>query len=200
MNYALTEALLNQQAAKSDSVANDNKGIGTVEIYEENEKAVNAIFLATFAKHSLELDSTQKAALEYIASQCPLAGGLAVYQARAMLATMSEPLEYEDDSLCLQVGMVWRYAQQADSEQEKPFMVLVPNPSSGTFTILPSKQFSSKVEVGIYNLAGQCVYSDSFEADSKDYSFDLSNKADGIYFYHIKANQHYYQGKLILRK
>ncbi|MCB0849673.1 MAG: hypothetical protein KDC20_07975, partial [Bacteroidetes bacterium] len=50
------------------------------------QKMINEIYLSTVAKDVLEFTNDQIQDLYAIASQCPLAGGQAVYRARSLYA------------------------------------------------------------------------------------------------------------------
>ncbi len=44
--------------------------------------------------------------IETVAYQCPMAGGNAVFRARAIYSLMNENAEYDDQFICLQQGIV----------------------------------------------------------------------------------------------
>jgi hypothetical protein len=83
--------------------------------------------------------STETATLLAIASQCPLSGGDAVFEARALLGLDS----FDDADLC-------NYSQSAAGRAEElpvksGILKALPNPSSGDFTL----QLPYKLEKGV---------------------------------------------------
>ena len=70
---------------------------------------------------------------------------------------------------------------------------LFPNPNNGDFTITGNVENTnvSKVDVKIFNLIGQLIFSDEVTPQSNKISktFDLSSTPDGIYFMNITADE-----------
>ena len=72
---------------------------------------------------------------------------------------------------------------------------IFPNPSNGTFTVA-SKQLENKtIEVKVYNSMGALVLDNTREIGSENFSFDLSQQANGLYLVEMIANN-----KTIIKK
>lgn len=100
------------------------------------------------------LDSTQQAALQFVAGQCPLSGGDAVYQARAML----EIPEWIDDSQLCQFGRSAGNSTESEEDctVENLDFATYPNPARGTVTISLNTMRENLVLV-LSDLAGREV-------------------------------------------
>jgi hypothetical protein len=78
-----------------------------------------------------------------------------------------------------------------------------PNPSRGVFTInfLGAQNFEP-VQIEIYNVLGEQVYSTNYPLTTNHYSLDLSSNPNGIYLYRVIANSGNIigEGKLVIEK
>src|SRR5690606_10442037 len=83
---SLLSLIAANRTAAATTLANTNAALAVTVQIEDNEKKVNEIYLSTVAKDVLEFTNDQIQDLYAIASQCPLAGGQAVYKARALYA------------------------------------------------------------------------------------------------------------------
>lgn len=73
---------------------------------------------------------------------------------------------------------------------------IYPNPSNGFFSIT-LQNFTSKIQLEIYNILGERVYSAQINADKSE--IDLGNKPKGIYFYHLQNDKKILgRGKVII--
>ncbi|MBV6472659.1 MAG: hypothetical protein JPMHGGIA_00917 [Saprospiraceae bacterium] len=82
-----------------------NNGITANDILYSNLLSVNRIYLGTILIGIDTLSSGQKDSLFYIANQCPLDGGKAVYMARS-LYNLYGPLDINDDSICVPIAPI----------------------------------------------------------------------------------------------
>ncbi|MCT4624577.1 MAG: T9SS type A sorting domain-containing protein [Schleiferiaceae bacterium] len=67
---------------------------------------------------------------------------------------------------------------------------IYPNPNSGRFTLEFTEETSSLVNVFIYDLAGNVLFSDEFRSNSEKYSreIDITDRPAGVYFLLLKQN------------
>ncbi|MBK7938397.1 MAG: T9SS type A sorting domain-containing protein [Lewinellaceae bacterium] len=117
------EALDSVRQVRIQSLLQLNAAVTTSLTPDENHKTVNAITLNWLATD--ELSSTDLATLESIAEQCPLKGGDAVYEARAIISHF-EGIEYDDRDLC---GTQNRQSRREKSPINNQIIVF-PNPAS----------------------------------------------------------------------
>jgi hypothetical protein len=171
-----------------------NSSVTPENYFEENEKLFNEVYINTWGKYNMELDSAHIEILEEIAYQNPISGGDAVYGARVMLDldlldTYSNPngrytLINEDMTLSKLI--------------KNPIM---PNPSSGKFTYLrmTNSTFDDRLEV--YNLFGVLLKSMTIPYQVGAFNFDLTDLPNGIYPCKISSNDkmEIYE-KLIIQK
>ncbi len=69
-----------------------------------------------------------------------------------------------------------------------PSLTLFPNPNTGAFTLeVNSGQglVDSKMQVEVYNVLGEKVYSSNYSLSTNHYSLDLSSQPNGIYLYRV---------------
>ena len=65
---------------------------------------------------------------------------------------------------------------------------LFPNPSNGNFNVITTFATSQNIEITVYNMLGQNVYSNKIDnATQNVYEVDLSKRASGFYLVEIKS-------------
>ena len=84
-NIGLFKTVLDSADVNPEYALTLNESIAPDNHAEENEKAVNAIYLVTWAVDSFELTTEQYDILYAIANENPLTSGTGVYAARVML-------------------------------------------------------------------------------------------------------------------
>ncbi|MFT4664064.1 MAG: hypothetical protein ACI8YQ_002263 [Polaribacter sp.] len=126
-------------------ITSNNQAISTTAIYETNQKTVTNTLLKTLAI-GLEPDSVQLVDLEAIANQCPLAGGEAVYHARALV----QGGYYDDEALCAAANQ----NSEMEKEEQAVTFSIFPNPSNGKFSLLLPADVKA---VTISNTMGQVI-------------------------------------------
>lgn len=135
------------------------------------------IFWQIQLKHLLngtnEYDFTDLENLWIIAKQCPLTGGLAVYQSRNLLtAIYNTVLEFEDH--CEEKEKIsWTI-----DETEQKFS-LYPNPSNGLFML--NYDIAHQVKAIVYDVNGKQVATYTLNPLYKQKQIDLSGLVTGIY-------------------
>ena len=107
-----------------------NNAIAVTDIWEQNEKAVNHIFLNTIAK-GIPLNTTQVALLKAIAVQCPLTGGSAVFRARSLLVSAGDYDFGDDEVNCQSIGQRNSIDESELLSNENGLIKLYPNPTTG---------------------------------------------------------------------
>ncbi len=166
--------------------------------YEENAKRVNDIFLSTIAK-GIDIFTTQQADDLYdIANQCPLAGGEAVYCARAMYSLIDADAYYLDKDLCTQSGNNWRKGETLTTNES---FQLYPNPTESTVNVHYNVIENITCIFTLYNTLGQVQQQTYLLNNVENHTINVSKLASGVYYYKLVENgMDKYSGKLIVIK
>lgn len=175
-----------------------HQGLATQLCYEENAKKVNDIFLSTVAK-GIDIFTTQQASELYdIANQCPLAGGEAVYQARAMYSLIDEDAYYLDKELCILPGNNWRKSETKNIEK---VFELYPNPAQNTVTLYYPTIKQDVNTLYIYDALGKIVNASVLEANVNEHIINIRHLTGGVYYYKMLHNEtDTFSGKLVIVK
>ncbi|MBK6643058.1 MAG: hypothetical protein IPG39_18405 [Bacteroidetes bacterium] len=132
----------------TDNIRFVNESIYTSETIEVNEQVVNEINLSVIGQEQFQLGDDAINQLEGIAAQCPLAGGNAVFKARAILSLINDELVYDDINICLQAGILLRQIPK------KPTARLYPNPTNNSVTLVYELPKGSPAELLLFNSTG----------------------------------------------
>jgi hypothetical protein len=160
-----------------------NQALNTSMIWEENQKSVNRIFLSSSGALPSQLTEIQLAELQIIAEQCPLEGGDAVYQARAVLQAHSRrPLSFDDEALCQQ-SQERNWVAPAISGVK-----VVPNPNTGNFALILDISEESRGLLRIFNATGQEVYRRTVDCSVITHEIALGKMPAGVYSYNLSTD------------
>ncbi len=152
----------------------------STEVYEQNERTINDLYLEARSNQSFDFSSSQINTIRTIACQCPLAGGNAVYLARGLYAIFTDTT-YDDRELCLQAGINYKRGDKQQGVNNEFQFKAYPNPANTSVTI--SWEFSSE-EIAMYNITnslGQQLFTDYFKLTDKSVTFDTGNLMPGVY-------------------
>jgi len=170
-----------------DSVRAMNDRIVSSRYYEIYDRELNAIEVERLNAEVMYYEPYQQQIIEQIATLCPVAGGPAVYKARAMMTLFNDTLDFQDDSLCALQGYAYRLAQeQTDSILEISQIIVYPNPSQSTFTVFTGISNIDELKIlTVYNALGQVVITKSEAANQIVLDFATNALAQGIYILQI---------------
>ncbi|MCC6410103.1 MAG: T9SS type A sorting domain-containing protein [Saprospiraceae bacterium] len=150
-----------------DTLLEWNKAITPSETIEVNHQDVNRIVLTMLKTDSLS--GTDITELEAIAGQCPLEGGDAVYEARAVVAYLIGTT-YDDTELC---DVEERFQPKAISESTiEP--AVYPNPTTGQ---LAFKGYDSPFDVRVLDNLGHAI----LYKQVTNNRLDISALPEGLY-------------------
>jgi len=155
----------------------------TDETYEENARVLRAIFLTTFNADSEEIfTNEQRTQLEFIAYQCPLSGGDAVYIARGMLEFPNN--HFPDDVLCTNA----QNSMTAPLNQTTPIVAfsVYPNPATDAMTVQFKDALETNGEISIINQLGQVVQTFSVNEGTTQQILTVGEIPTGLYFLQVK--------------
>ncbi|MFN0175928.1 MAG: T9SS type A sorting domain-containing protein [Saprospiraceae bacterium] len=173
------QGLTTARQQKIQTLLSFNAGISTGPIIEANHKTVNQIVLQMLLVDSLASGSLTT--LTAIAAQCPLFGGDAVYEARAIVSRLTGQ-EYDDVALC---GSLRPGAGGREETSEIPTEVIVfPNPTTGQISWIGLEE--QTVTVRVFNQLGQMVA----ERNTAENSLDLGALPEGVYHLQFSALEH----------
>lgn len=187
------------QKQKADEGNQKNEDIDPSKYYEDFKKATNRIYLNTIAKGIGEYDSTQTAALKYIAAQCFLAAGDAVFEARALISLV-EDKSYDDYDICMERGFAMKTDEATPATPAKntePLKVtyhLFPNPASDEVKLLKIGGTYDNERVAVYDVLGKLIVEQKTNTDKNITTINTESLAMGNYFLRItKASEKVYQ-------
>jgi hypothetical protein len=171
-----------------------NTAINPMELYVQNEKFTNTVFLDFFAQPSqAEPDRNTIAALKGIAAECPIIGGPAVYRARAMIYRYDKTI-YEDHDLCAQQGVSFRTQKPVSKIEGVDANIrysINPNPAQN-FTVLKSNRLANEDQtVSISDTYGRVVSTILLLKGSNQAIISTETWASGIYY--CKINESLYK-------
>ena len=180
-NTAASDLAVNSRVLAAENVKNANAGIGATALTETNYKTVNAIYLSTIAKNVEGFTEQQVEDLFAVANQCPLLGGNAVFQARALYYLVDPEQEFDDPALCLQQGLI---TKSLKAPQESSIS-MVPNPAGDMVTLLLQTPFEQGGQVVFYSAVGASVLNLRIPADQQSTVINTSVLAPGLYHYTV---------------
>jgi hypothetical protein len=171
----------NLKRIDAETVRQLNLGIITTETIEINQQLVNNIYLNKIAQGDYEFSEQDITTLISVATQCPVSGGVAVYLARSLYSVIDPTVEYDDEYICMQGGILLRKSQAKTNASAEVY----PNPTSNGATLYYN--IGDDGELKIYDAFGQEIK--SFGLISKDHElfFNTNNLTNGIYYLKVTS-------------
>ena len=151
-----------------------NASVSTSTVCVTNHSIVNEILLNMLANGDETPDSTNLALLSAIAELCPIEGGDAVYEARAIVERLTG--ETYDDAVICAVEERPSNETARNFQLEQKDVLVFPNPSTGYIYWTVLKEHPT-VTVRVFNALGQLVV----ERETASNSLDLSALSSGVY-------------------
>jgi Secretion system C-terminal sorting domain len=184
LNSALVDSILQARSAAANAVIAQNNAIVTTDIWEQNEKTVNHIFLNTVVK-SIAPNGTQLSLLRSVAAQCPYEGGTAVFRARALLDAWTEDV-FDDEVLCADGGQQGLMLPPAGNQSVSTGIRMFPNPARDRVMLSMEDGLESDAVLSVYNLYGQLASSYYLSEGDASFSFSTEGLPQGIYLVRIQ--------------
>ncbi len=154
------------------------------------QKMINEIYLSTVAKDVFEFTNDQIQDLYAIASQCPLAGGQAVYKARALYALTDKKEFFNNFAICEAAGYAMRKAVTTKSKLPIAGTIKIyPNPTDRAATLEYALPGEDNISFEVMTSAGQVLEITKLESNEGSYTFSTAKLAPGIYYYRVKSNK-----------
>lgn len=152
-----------------------NEGINPDNHAEENEKAVNAVYIETWAVDSFEFTPEQYDILYAIANENPLTGGTGVYAARVMLG-----LDIDDDESGSR--LMQQVQENTSSSLVDNNIRLMPNPAKDRAVNSNKLEKNQRGTVNVYSKFGAKIQSYLLHESYNRVEINLQRLAQGIYF------------------
>lgn len=179
------------------NISTQNNNIVANEVFEQNRKTMNEIYLDKISLGKLVLDQIDLTRIRDIAEQCPLSGGNAVFQARGILKMVSQDSTfYDDDLLCGQI--MDRDEERLVEDSNINGMEIYPNPATKVLNLSLENMLKSNSIFKVYDLAGKEISSFFLSRDQTQFQFDISDIQSGIYFYECDCGDTTFKGKIII--
>ena len=182
-----------------DNIETQNSNIAVAEVFEQNRKTINEIYLNTIALGTVMFDPVQLTQVENIAGQCPLSGGNAVFEARGMLK-MVKDTTFNDTDICDRVEPRSNDNKDTDVIISSGEIKVYPNPTKGTIHLELNRETESNREFLLYDMTGKFVTSYLIPKGQKRVNFNIVTLQSGIYYYKCKLEEGTSNGKIILIK
>ncbi len=196
---ALIQNIQANRAALVPGVIAQNNAASAVEVFEQNEKTVNGVFLQSNALGN-ELDSLQITVLEGVAQQCPYSGGSAVLWARGLLAGKSQMTF--DNNACSGQGQQQLVQEGGAGFGVLPFLPfrLFPNPAKESFTLSIGNAVEAHREVQVVDAHGKVVRTKVMGGKDRQATFLTKGLVPGMYFVKVMENgKDAFSGKIIVQ-
>ena len=130
----------------------------------------------------LIFSENQKNILLNIAHQCPLAGGRAVYFARA-LYRLANPLEsYSDRDVCTQLGL---FRKSHPGSTSALFSFMYPSPSNKDVTLVYSMFKGNELQLNIFSTTMKLVKQVVLSNKENQKEINIESLNSGLYLYNI---------------
>jgi ACT domain-containing protein len=181
-------AMLANAATARETIATEvdalNNGIAAAATIEANHQQVNTIRTATIGRDVDMFTPEQIAALYAIASQCPLAGGNAVYQARSLHALAVGAQVFDDEALC---AAPEGGGKRLAATRAMNGVALMPNPAHAEVTLVLDKEYRAVLYVTVYDMVGHVALRATVPPGTTRHALDTSGLTPGAYSYHVQA-------------
>ena len=192
-NISALELVQDSRTLNADNVNLVNSSLATSQIFEENEKQVNEIYLVTIAKGISYFTTQQIETLYGIAIQCPIAGGNAVWKARGLYSLIDDDMIYDDFITCLNAGVILREAATttntaSEKNNTRYSTSISPNPTQDKATLKYNFPTNSNGTLVLVDSYGKEIYRTALESNSKEFTFSTLNINPSIYFYKVYSN------------
>jgi hypothetical protein len=181
------QAILDKDYINASSL---NNSVVPSNVMEENQQVFNTLYLAGLSDSNYVYSQNEKDILYGIAEQCPLEGGNAVWQARALIWSIeSYPVEFTDACMSSEKRNM-SITEEVNSSSVKQInnFKLYPNPSKGEMTLEYNLNENETGVLSLYDVTGKSL--EQIVLNSKFHKVVLNETAleAGVYYYNILVN------------
>lgn len=150
-------SLVTDSASLADLLQNAlaaNHQIPGMEVYEQNQKWVNEVYLNTVAKGIIEFTASERQSLFELASKCPYAEGDAVYSARTLYSLVDNTAYFDDEQICN--ALAANKKEKAAKGELDMSITIRPNPATDIVDII-IKRSEEALKMEVFNPLGQLI-------------------------------------------
>ncbi len=188
-NINLLSTLVRTRGSEAASIWSQNDGIAVDSVYEQNTKTVNGIYADYLLKGLVTPDTTSLNALQAVANQCPLSGGNAVYQARALLKlTTGIYSVYDDQQNCLG-SQPYSTPNIPGTNITTTDWQIYPNPATEIVTVDWSGIMFEKGLLQIFDLNGKLMEKQVITASRGKIGINTIEYQGGIYLIMLQLDE-----------
>lgn len=187
---SLEQLILSARFTATDNLLQQNSLLPAGAIYETNALDLNTLYLSKPARRLADFTPAQMADLEFIAGQCPAAGGRAVWQARSLLALGGVEHDYDDDCVWSSPAIVAPNNRnsapslQEEKGQTEQVLFLFPNPAQDKLTVRFQPGAAQYMQLA--DATGRPQWSLDVStglSDNGEVFIDVSRLASGYYYF-----------------
>jgi hypothetical protein len=172
INYDKSQQLSN--------IIDRNQSLSSEQVFQENEKIINQIYLTTIASDKFDFSDEQESKIYSIAHQCPASGGRAVYLARGLYNLINSKETYNDVDVCKNVKPG---TPQENGKSNNSF--IYPSPGNSSVNLYYSGFNGEDLHLNIYNNAFQLIESFKLDNQSTIKNINVAKWIPGLYLYNI---------------
>jgi hypothetical protein len=180
--------------ASQSVIVNNSIAIST--ICEDNRKKVNMVYLNKTMRQK-PLNPIEFELIAGIAKQCPILGGVAVFEARSLLATMNDRAYFDDEILCDSASILQVAPHNSDnsilnSNADGYSFLLMPNPAYDFAQIIYEipQDLNLQVKMNIVNMSGKLASQYNLNQSEGFVRLDLTDLTTGIYAVQYLVGDH----------
>jgi hypothetical protein len=188
----LEATIESDQITDATQIKTTNDALNLSEVYELNQQTVNSVFLTMIINSQEALDSTQTTLIQPIANQCPLEGGEAVFQARALL---NDGEVYDNIALCDAAQN--RSLIQEDKPQAS--FRIYPNPAENIINLELEKTVEKSGKVFISDITGKIVLEIDLLIGDQSKSINIAKIPSGTYHLLVEVDGQQSKTELLVK-
>lgn len=117
-----------------------------------------------------------------------MAGGNAVFRARALLALAEGYRYYDDRQICNFAGIAIRQAGEGKNNSNKMLAAVHPNPTRDAATLTYNLPNEAEGEFKLTSTTGQELFTVKLQGGKQFYKFSTTQYLPGVYYYALSSN------------
>jgi hypothetical protein len=184
--------LLNQHLANVNNgqslALQENNTISPTIAPQLNEQYINDVYVR-FKSQGRNILVQEYNGLLSVAQQCPSSGGEAVFRARELVRQVNDSVEYDDASVCAQMG-IYRKKQVTTDQNHAINFLLIPNPAKEQVQLVSSGFLPyNELKITIHDLAGRILIEKLVRTKLISVVLNTTTLTNGIYVVEVTTDQ-----------